>query len=112
VRGGQFRSDADADEVAVELLGLLDGLGIKLAAEHTAEDAAAAATGVPGTGLSCQSQHTASNGPGGIGDGRRRASSSPPARRHDLTLAATRCTAGSTSWACKPERLMLNGLCP
>ncbi len=40
VQAGQFRSDGTAAEAAVELHGLLDGLGIKLAIEH--EEAAAA----------------------------------------------------------------------
>ena len=40
VQAGQFRPDGTAAEAAVELHGLLDGLGIKLAIEH--EEAAAA----------------------------------------------------------------------
>jgi putative hydrolase of the HAD superfamily len=41
---GQFRLDGTSQEVAVELHGLLDGLGIRLAIEHRPEEAAQAIT--------------------------------------------------------------------
>jgi len=41
---GLFRLDATPDEVAVELLGMLDGLGIRLAIEHPPEEAVQAIT--------------------------------------------------------------------
>jgi len=43
-KAGIFRLDATPYEVALELLGVLDGLGIRLAIEHPPEDAALAIT--------------------------------------------------------------------